>query len=172
MGFFSKIYYKVQDLKPKEMRADSGYPDSIGLAISPFNPIVGGAIIAGRTVRREYEKSHPGAAVADPDPTGGGLIPPPDPPPQYSGGGGGYGGGIPVGLMNLGSGIRQQTPATRLLLSKSNGRSRTTTRKRRAKKTKARTTTKRRRSPKKKARLVKGSAAAKRYMASIRRKRK
>jgi hypothetical protein len=67
----------------------------------------------------------------------------------------------------------QQTIAAQWALSKRNGArgGRKSARKRRAKAS-ASTPRKRRASSKRPARLVKGSAAAKRYMASIRRKRK
>ena len=75
------------------------------------------------------------------------------------------------------AGFAQQTPATQALFSRASGRVSGTARrrKRRAKTTKARKTTraKRRTTTKRKAaRLVKGSRAAKAYMAKIRRKRK
>jgi len=75
-------------------------------------------------------------------------------------------------------GNAHQTGATQLLFAKAAGArgGRTTQRRRRkAKKTATRTVSRKRKTAKragKKARLVKGSAAAKRYMASIRRKRK
>ena len=68
----------------------------------------------------------------------------------------------------------QQTPAAKAMASKRSGRvgGVRSARKRRAK-AKAASAPKRRRATKRgKARLVKGSAAAKRYMASIRRKRR
>jgi len=75
-------------------------------------------------------------------------------------------------------GLNQQTAATLQIIRQGMGGSRTTTR-RRTKKRRA-TSTKRRAKPAKRRakrtsklkRLVKGSAAAKRYMAKIRRKRK
>lgn len=74
------------------------------------------------------------------------------------------------------AGFAQQTPATQALFQRASGRSAGTTRrrKRRTKAKRAAAPRKRTRRAKSKrpARLVKGSAAAKRYMASIRRKRK
>jgi len=73
------------------------------------------------------------------------------------------------------AGFAQQTPATQALFQRSGrvGGKRSAAKRKRAKKTAARAAPKRRRKRAgKKARLVKGSAAAKRYMASIRRKRK
>lgn len=78
------------------------------------------------------------------------------------------------------AGFAQQTDATRLLFSrgvrKGGTRMAGVRRKRRkktaAKSTRRRTRTRARKSSKRPARLVKGSAAAKRYMASIRRKRR
>ena len=72
-----------------------------------------------------------------------------------------------AGVLGLGS----QTPAVQALLP---GRRRKTTRKKRAKKRPARRRTARRRTARKKkpARLVKGSAAAKRHMAKLRRMQK
>jgi len=77
------------------------------------------------------------------------------------------------------AGFAQQTPATQAMFQNAGrlGGQRSAAKRRRKRKTTAkkakRTTRARRASPKrKKARLVKGSAAAKRYMASIRRKRK
>jgi hypothetical protein len=71
------------------------------------------------------------------------------------------------------AGMAQQTDATRALFARA-GRAggRSTQRKRRRKAKAAGATRKRRRSSKRPARLVKGSAAAKRYMAKIRRKRR
>lgn len=74
--------------------------------------------------------------------------------------------------MAIQQGMSQQTPAVQNMLrvlgaKRSNGKKRT--RKASAKKT---TTRKKRKSSSKPARLVKGSAAAKRYMAKIRKKRK
>lgn len=71
----------------------------------------------------------------------------------------------------------QQTPATQFMLAKLNGRrgGRKSARKRRKTKASAaprRRTKVRRKVGKRRARLVKGSAAAKRYMAKIRRKRR
>lgn len=75
------------------------------------------------------------------------------------------------------AGNAQQTGATQLLFAKATGArgGRTTQRRRRkAKASKRRASPSKRKARKtgKKARLVKGSPAAKRYMASIRRKRK
>jgi hypothetical protein len=75
------------------------------------------------------------------------------------------------------AGNAQQTGATQLLFAKASGsRGGLTTQRRRRKakaaKPRTRKTAKRAKRAGKKARLVKGSAAAKRYMASIRRKRK
>lgn len=74
------------------------------------------------------------------------------------------------------AGNAQQTSATQLLFSKASGArgGRTTQRRRKAKAKTATRSRKRKTSTRKrgKARLVKGSAAAKRFMASIRRKRK
>jgi hypothetical protein len=74
------------------------------------------------------------------------------------------------------AGNAQQTGATQLLFAKASGaRGGRVTQRRRRKTTKAKTTRKRRSSSsraKKPARLVKGSRAAKAYMAKIRRKRK
>jgi len=75
------------------------------------------------------------------------------------------------------AGNAQQTGATQLLFAKASGArgGRTTQRRRRkakaAKRRASPSTRKPRKAGKRKARLVKGSAAAKRYMASIRRKR-
>lgn len=73
------------------------------------------------------------------------------------------------------AGFAQQTPATQAMFQRAGrGPARTTRRKRRTKAKRAAAPRKRTRRAKSKrpARLVKGSAAAKRYMASIRRKRK
>lgn len=75
------------------------------------------------------------------------------------------------------AGFAQQTPATQALFQRASRGTRSSAprRKRRTKaKAKAKATTRRRRSTKAKrpARLVKGSRAAKAYMAKIRRKRK
>jgi hypothetical protein len=75
------------------------------------------------------------------------------------------------------AGFAQQTPATQALFQRA-GRKGGLTTARRRRKTKAKTkraktrTTRRKTARGKKGRLVKGSPAAKRYMASIRRKRK
>lgn len=116
---------------------------------------------------------------ADPMPT------PASVPFQSSGGGGGGSIVIPV-LRGLAmrtmvvppggfAGFAQQTPATQALFQRAGriGGTRSATRRRKRKATAKRAAPKRRRrTTSKKARLVKGSAAAKRYMASIRRKRK
>lgn len=67
----------------------------------------------------------------------------------------------------------QQTPASKAMAAKRSGRAggRASARKRRAKVAKS-SAPRKRRAKRGKARLVKGSAAAKRYMASIRRKRR
>jgi len=73
------------------------------------------------------------------------------------------------------AGFAQQTPATQALFQRAGriGGTRSAAKRRRRKATAKRAAPKRRRrTTSKKARLVKGSAAAKRYMASIRRKRK
>lgn len=72
------------------------------------------------------------------------------------------------------AGFAQQTPATQALFQRAGrvGGQRSAAKRRKRKKTAAKKTTRRRTRGKKRARLVKGSAAAKRYMASIRRKRK
>jgi hypothetical protein len=72
------------------------------------------------------------------------------------------------------AGFAQQTPATQALFARSGrvGGKRSAAKRKRAKKTAAKAAPRRRKRAGKKARLVKGSAAAKRYMASIRRKRK
>lgn len=72
------------------------------------------------------------------------------------------------------AGFAQQTPATQALFQRAGrvGGMRSAAKRRKRKKTAAKKTTRRRTRGKKRARLVKGSAAAKRYMASIRRKRK
>lgn len=73
------------------------------------------------------------------------------------------------------AGNAQQTAATQQLFAKATGArgGRTTQRRRRKAKAKTATRSRKRKSPgRRKARLVKGSAAAKRFMASIRRKRK
>lgn len=74
------------------------------------------------------------------------------------------------------AGFAQQTPAVQAMFQRAGrkGGKRSAAKRRRTKKKAAGATRKRRRasSPRKRARLVKGSAAAKRYMASIRRKRK
>jgi len=106
----------------------------------------------------------------------------------YGGGGGGQSAYIP--LINGGSvktmivppggfaGFAQQTPATQQLFAragKKGGKRSAATRKRRKTKGKVKASPRRKRKTaraKRPARLVKGSAAAKRYMASIRRKRK
>lgn len=117
-------------------------------------------------------------------------------PVVVSGGGGlqftpGFGGnyspsGVPLFLSYGGSmriivppggfaGIAQQTDATKMLFARATGRrgGRATQRKRRRKAKATRSAPKRRkRSGGKLARLVKGSAAAKRHMAKIRRKRR
>lgn len=74
-------------------------------------------------------------------------------------------------------GMNQATLATQVLAAQASGRrggmASARKRKRNGKKTvRARASSKRTRGGKKKARLVKGSAAAKRYMAKIRRKRR
>lgn len=78
------------------------------------------------------------------------------------------------------AGFAQQTPATQALFQRAGrvGGMRSAAKRRRRKKTAARAAPRRRKSVRrralraKKGRLVKGSAAAKRYMAKIRRKRK
>jgi len=73
------------------------------------------------------------------------------------------------------AGFAQQTPATQALFQRAGrvgGQRSAAKRRAKRKKTAAKTTTRRRKRTSKRARLVKGSAAAKRYMASIRRKRK
>jgi len=72
------------------------------------------------------------------------------------------------------AGFAQQTPATQQLFARASGRrgGRTTQRRRRAKAKAAGAPRRRRAASRRPARLVKGSAAAKRYMASIRRKRR
>ena len=75
------------------------------------------------------------------------------------------------------AGFAQQTPATQALFARAGrkGGLRSAAKRRRKRKTKAKTTrtrTRRTRSTRRKARLVKGSAAAKRYMARIRKMRK
>jgi hypothetical protein len=76
------------------------------------------------------------------------------------------------------AGFAQQTPATQQLFAKAGrkgGKRSAATRKRRKTKAKAKASPRRKRKTaraKRPARLVKGSAAAKRYMASIRRKKK
>jgi hypothetical protein len=72
------------------------------------------------------------------------------------------------------AGFAQQTPATQALFQRAGrvGGQRSAAKRRKRKKTAAKKTTRRKTRGKKRARLVKGSAAAKRYMASIRRKRK
>ena len=76
------------------------------------------------------------------------------------------------------AGFAQQTPATQQLFAragKKGGKRSAATRKRRKTKAKAKASPRRKRKTaraKRPARLVKGSAAAKRYMASIRRKKK
>jgi hypothetical protein len=89
-------------------------------------------------------------------------------------GGGQSGGGIPIMAgqfipPNGFAGFAQQTAAVQSLFRKrgSNGGAR-----KRRKKTAAAAPRRKKRASGKKARLVKGSAAAKRYMAKIRRKRK
>lgn len=71
-------------------------------------------------------------------------------------------------LFNVG----QQTPAIQVLLRGGLAVARRPARRRKARKAVARAAPKRKRSVRAAARLVKGSAAAKRYMAKIRRKRK
>ena len=68
----------------------------------------------------------------------------------------------------------QQTAAAQMLAAKASGRRGgvRSARKRRAKAKRASAAPRKRRAKRGRARLVKGSAAAKRYMASIRRKRK
>jgi hypothetical protein len=73
------------------------------------------------------------------------------------------------------AGFGQQTPATQQMFARAGrkGGQRSAAKRRRRKKTSARAAPKRKRARRAKpARLVKGSAAAKRYMAKIRRKRK
>lgn len=72
------------------------------------------------------------------------------------------------------AGNAQQTSATQLMFAKATGsKGGRTTQRRRRKAKKTATRSRKRKSPRaRKARLVKGSAAAKRFMASIRRKRK
>lgn len=73
------------------------------------------------------------------------------------------------------AGFAQQTPATQLLFQRAGrkGGQRSAAKRKRAKAKRAAPMRKRKSAKRgKKARLVKGSAAAKRYMASIRRKRK
>ena len=124
------------------------------------------------------------------------ITPPPIPPagggtpgttPYVSGGGGGYGPGYPVlgggsvagviippnGFVGFGS----QTPAVQAMFARATGRKGGLRSARRRRRRKAATSTPRRRrvsarSRGRKARLVKGSAAAKRHMARLRRMRK
>lgn len=73
------------------------------------------------------------------------------------------------------AGFAQQTPATQALFQRAGrvgGKRSAAKRKRAKRKTAKAAAPRRRRKTARKARLVKGSAAAKRYMASIRRKRK
>lgn len=72
------------------------------------------------------------------------------------------------------AGFAQQTPATQALFQRAGrvGGQRSAAKRRKRKKSAAKKTTRRKTTRRKRARLVKGSAAAKRYMASIRRKRK
>ena len=72
------------------------------------------------------------------------------------------------------AGFAQQTPATQQMFARAGRKGGKTTARRRRKKVKAAAPRKRKsvRKAKSKARLVKGSAAAKKYMASIRRKRR
>jgi len=72
------------------------------------------------------------------------------------------------------AGFAQQTPATQALFQRAGriGGKRSAAKRKRAKKKAAKSAPRRRKRAAKKSRLVKGSAAAKRYMASIRRKRK
>lgn len=81
------------------------------------------------------------------------------------------GGFIPPGGM---TGFSQMTPASQLALTRGARGTRTRSTKRRKSRKVKKTRTKRRKSAKrgKAKRFVKGSAAAKRYMAKIRRKRK
>lgn len=120
--------------------------------------------------------------------------PPPPPPPQSAPPGavpfiigGGAGSSTVIPILEGGrvrtivvppggfAGFAQQTPATQAMFQRA-GRKGGLRSARKRRKTKAKTkrakTTRRRTTRGKKARLVKGSAAAKRYMASIRRKRK
>jgi hypothetical protein len=126
-----------------------------------------------------------------------GIAPPPKPPgglvtniPGFGPVFGGFGESSPSGVplfLNLGgqmvtivppggfAGFAQQTPATQALFSRAGRRGGLTTQRRRRRRVKAASSPRRRRKSTKRrgrARLVKGSAAAKRYMAKIRRKRR
>jgi hypothetical protein len=79
------------------------------------------------------------------------------------------GGFIPPGGV---MGFSQMTPASQLALTKGTARRSSSGRKRRTKRAKARKARKASKTKRGKKRLVKGSAAAKRYMAKIRRKRR
>jgi hypothetical protein len=130
---------------------------------------------AGAVVRRLIGVPASGATLAEIATVSPGL----DIFSQYSQSGGGVGGGIPVStLIQLGGALRQQTAAARMNAFKAAGArgGRTTQRRRKTKASKPRRTVKRRtnsaRGKKNRARLVKGSPAAKAYMAKIRRKKK
>jgi len=82
--------------------------------------------------------------------------------------------GDKLGLIGLGPGIGQQSQAVQTMLAKASGArgGRTTQRRRKKKAASAGGARKRKRKSSKVARLKKGSAAAKAWMAKIRKKRK
>lgn len=186
MGWLSRTYRRVQELKPRELRSGGSGGDAVPLILGAFNPIAGAIAGAGRIIRAGYERrlaeqdaeragAQPGPAPETPTP----MTPEPTSVPftQYaSSGGGSSGGGIPVALFTqLGRmAVGQQSAAVRAMLSKAAGArgGRTTQRRRRKqKKTAARRAGKRSRRVKGN-KFKKGSAAAKAHMAKLRRMRR
>jgi len=172
MGFFRNVTRAVSRVTYGELAGGAlllGQPE-LAAAFA-----FGGALNRGMGGNDSIAIIAQGAGRATPEGPGGG--PPPTVPPPvgttYSGSPANPG-GVPVsGIYQFGSGVRQQTPATRFMLAKLAGsRGGKRSAKRRKKKAKAAARRPRARKAKRPARLVKGSLAAKRYMASIRKKRK
>lgn len=199
MSWLSRALKKSYQWKEKHLKPNEWKPveDAIPGALALINPVVGaiaeGLHLARKGLEEKWNNEDLAAiAIANnwdlPPPVD--IAPPPDntvPPPQspIPDFGIGYtpasnaGGGIPVSLFaQLGQALKQQTPAVLANAAKAAGRRgglKSALKRRKKKRATAQASRPRRRKTTRKRmakRLVKGSAAAKRYMASIRRKRK
>lgn len=178
MGLFKKLYLKKEKLKPSWLKkAEPSIPLALGV-INPVAGLIAGALHTARMGITEGWDAPPGAAETSQQafttPTTPAGRPLNSEGSQYVGGSAG-GGGVPMQLFTqLGQGLRQQTAAVRTLAAKNAGRRgglRSAAKRRSTKKT----TKKKRRaraSAKRGGKFVKGSAAAKRHMAKLRRMRK